>query len=125
MDAVFRNGFVVEQAKTMMLTAEQIRSFYAEHVDRPYFPGLYGSVAGPIFAMVLGCEGAVQLWRDVIGPSNPAGRTEGEHRHTLRAMIGHPTDTPDNGVHGSDSVQSAVREISMIRDWMIRDWWAP
>ena len=86
---------------------EQARGFYAEHDGKPFFDGLVEFMtSGPIVVSVLEGENAVQRHRDLLGATNPANALAG----TLRAD--YADSLTENGTHGSDSVESAAREIA-------------
>ena len=88
---------------------EQARGFYAEHEGRPFFDGLVEFMtSGPIVVSVLEGENAVQRHRDLLGATNPANALAG----TLRAD--YADSFTENGTHGSDSVESAAREIAFF-----------
>ena len=88
-------GFKIVGTKMLHLTVEQARGFYAEHEGRPFFDGLVEFMtSGPIVVSVLEGENAVQRHRD------------------LRAD--YADSFTENGTHGSDSVESAAREIAFF-----------
>jgi len=81
--------------------------FYAEHKERPFFPALIEFMtSGPVVAQVLEGEGAIAKNRELMGATNPAEAAEG----TIRADFASSIDA--NAVHGSDSPESAAREIA-------------
>ncbi len=92
------------------LTVEQARGFYAEHEGRPFFDGLVEFMtSGPIVVSVLEGENAVQRHRDLLGATNPANALA-----VPVAPLTTLTASPTNGTHGSDSVESAAREIAFF-----------
>ena len=100
-------GFKIVGTKMLHLTVEQARGFYAEHDGKPFFDGLVEFMtSGPIVVSVLEGENAVQRHRDLLGATNPANALAG----TLRAD--YADSLTENGTHGSDSVESAAREIA-------------
>ncbi|PHM73594.1 nucleoside-diphosphate kinase [Xenorhabdus kozodoii] len=100
-------GFKIIAAKMLHLTREQAEGFYAEHKGRPFFDGLVAFMtSGPIMVQVLEGENAVQRHRDLMGATNPANALAG----TLRAD--YADSFTENAVHGSDSIESATREIA-------------
>lgn len=102
-----RAGFNIVAAKMLHLTREQAEGFYAEHQGKPFFDGLVSfMVSGPIMVQVLEGENAVQRNRDIMGATNPANALAG----TLRAD--YADSLTENAVHGSDSIESAQREIA-------------
>ncbi|MFE8151502.1 nucleoside-diphosphate kinase [Brenneria goodwinii] len=99
-------GFKIVAAKMLHLTREQAEGFYAEHQGKPFFDGLISfMISGPVMVQVLEGENAVQRNRDIMGATNPANALAG----TLRAD--YADSLTENAVHGSDSTESAQREI--------------
>ncbi|ATA23002.1 nucleoside-diphosphate kinase [Brenneria goodwinii] len=100
-------GFKIVAAKMLHLTREQAEGFYAEHQGKPFFDGLISfMISGPVMVQVLEGENAVQRNRDIMGATNPANALAG----TLRAD--YADSLTENAVHGSDSTESAQREIA-------------
>ncbi|OKP03969.1 nucleoside-diphosphate kinase [Xenorhabdus eapokensis] len=100
-------GFKIIAVKMLHLTREQAEGFYAEHKGRPFFDGLVAFMtSGPIMVQVLEGENAVQRHRDLMGATNPDNALAG----TLRAD--YADSFTENAVHGSDSTESASREIA-------------
>lgn len=100
-------GFTVVAAKMLHLSREQAEGFYAEHQGKPFFDGLVGfMISGPVMVTVLESDNAVQRHRDIMGATNPANALAG----TLRAD--YADSFTENAVHGSDSTESAAREIA-------------
>ncbi|MEQ9942770.1 nucleoside-diphosphate kinase [Pectobacterium aroidearum] len=100
-------GFTLVAAKMLRLNREQAEGFYAEHKGKPFFDGLVEfMMSGPIMVQVLEGENAVQRNRDIMGATNPANALAG----TLRAD--YADSFTANAVHGSDSIESAQREIA-------------
>lgn len=94
-------------AKMMHLTQEQAEGFYAEHKERPFFADLVAFMtSGPVVVQVLEGEGAIKKNRDLMGATNPKEAEAG----TIRADFASSIDA--NAVHGSDSAESAEREIA-------------
>jgi len=93
--------------KMLQLTRAQAEGFYAEHRERPFFAALVDFMtSGPVVVQVLEGEGAIALNRDLMGATDPQQATPG----TLRADFAESIDA--NAVHGSDSPESAAREIA-------------
>ena len=104
-----RRGLKLVALKLMQVDDALAREHYGEHVDRPFFQGLVDFItSSPIVVMVWEAEGAVQIVRDTMGSTNPAGAPVGTIRGDLGLNIGR------NLVHGSDSPESAVREIGLF-----------
>jgi len=101
------NGLTIVASKMKHLSVAEAEGFYAEHKGRPFFPALVEFMtSGPVVVQVLEGEGAVLKNRDLMGATNPAEAAEG----TIRADFAETIDA--NAVHGSDSLESAAREIS-------------
>lgn len=102
-----KNGLRISAAKFASLSKEKAEGFYIEHKDRPFFGELVEFMtSGPVMLMVLEGENAVAKNREIMGATNPAEAAEGTIRKLYAKSIG------ENAVHGSDSAQSAEREIS-------------
>jgi len=101
------NGLCIVAAKMLRLSDEVAGGFYAEHRQRPFFPDLIQFMtSGPVFVQVLEGEGAVAKNRELMGATNPKDAAAG----TIRADFASSIDA--NAVHGSDSPESAAREIA-------------
>jgi nucleoside-diphosphate kinase len=100
-------GLTVVAAKMLRLSREQAEGFYAEHEARPFFKDLVGFMtSGPVVVQVLEGEDAIALNRDLMGATNPKEAAPG----TIRADFAETIDA--NAVHGSDSPESAEREVA-------------
>ncbi|WKE64664.1 nucleoside-diphosphate kinase [Gallaecimonas kandeliae] len=101
------SGLKIVAAKMLHLSREQAEGFYAEHKERPFFKALVDFMtSGPIMVQVLEGENAVLKNREIMGATNPSDALAG----TLRADYAVSID--ENAVHGSDSEESAAREIA-------------
>ena len=99
-------GLRVVATKMLHLDHEMAGGFYAEHKGRPFYEGLIGFMtSGPILVQVLEGEDAVALNRKLMGATDPREAEAG----TIRADFASSIDA--NAVHGSDSIESAQREI--------------
>ena len=98
-------GFRIVEQKSVHLSEERARQFYAVHKERPFYDSLvkYMSSA-PIVAAILERENAVEYFREFIGATDPAEATEG----TVRKLYGKSIEA--NAVHGSDSDENAQIE---------------
>jgi len=104
-----RAGLTIEQMKLEMVTPEQAKANYAEHEGKPFYEGLISYItSGPVVKMVVSGEGAVSKVRTLMGPTNPADAAPG----TIRGDFGLVMD--ENVIHGSDSPESAEREIGIF-----------
>jgi nucleoside-diphosphate kinase len=103
-----RRGFKLVAAKFERLPDARVMEHYVEHVQKPFFPGLKAYItSGPCFLMVFAGKNIVKISRDMIGATNPAGAAPGTIRGDLALEIGM------NVIHGSDSVETASREIAI------------
>jgi len=108
-DRLERANLRLVAIKMMRLGAEQAESFYKEHRGKAFYDGLIRFMtAGPIVATVWEGENAVAAVRSLMGATDPKVAAAG----TLRREFG--TDNRYNLVHGSDSVESAAREIAFF-----------
>ena len=100
-------GLAIAAARMMHLSREQAAGFYAEHDGKPFFDALLEFMtSGPVMVQVLEGEGAVARNRELMGATNPKDAAPG----TIRADFVESIDA--NAVHGSDSPESAAREIA-------------
>lgn len=103
------NGLKIAAAKITVLTADKAGEFYAEHKARPFFGELVSFMtSGPVMLMCLQGEGAVLKNREIIGATDPKKANAG----TIRSKFG--DNVGENAVHGSDSVESAARELALF-----------
>lgn len=104
-----RRGLKLVAMKLMQVSDELARQHYGEHIDRPFFGGLVGFItSSPIVAMVWEANNAVEIVRNTMGQTNPVSSPAG----TIRGDLG--MDIGRNLVHGSDSPESAEREVSLF-----------
>ena len=100
------NNLYLVAGKLIYLSDEMASGFYAEHEGKPFFNDLKKFMtSGPVFVQVLEGENAVQKNRDLMGSTDPKEAASG----TIRADFAKSIDA--NAVHGSDSIESAKREI--------------
>jgi nucleoside-diphosphate kinase len=104
-----RKGLRVVALRHMTMTRELAQRHYAEHAERPFFGELVEFItSGPLVAMALEGQSAVKAARQVIGATNPLEAAPGSIRGDFA------TQTGMNMVHGSDSPESAAREIELF-----------
>ncbi|OMO70661.1 Nucleoside diphosphate kinase [Corchorus capsularis] len=109
---VVEYGFNINREMVIQLDEELAAKFYAEHSSKSFFSSLIKYMtSGPVLVMILEKENAVAHWRDLIGPTD-AGKAKLTHPQSIRAMCG--VDLEKNCLHGSDSHQSAEREIAFF-----------
>ena len=105
------NGLCVVAGKLIHLNDEMASGFYAEHDGKPFFDALKSFMtSGPVFVQVLQGEDAIHKNRELMGATNPQEASAG----TIRADFADSIDK--NIIHGSDSKESAEREISFFFD---------
>lgn len=103
------NGLKIAAAKITILSKAKAEEFYAEHKERPFFGELVSFMtSGPVCLMCLQGEGAVLKNREIMGATDPKKANPG----TIRAKFG--DNVGENAVHGSDSPESAARELALF-----------
>lgn len=104
-----RKGLTLERIRLLTVDEDLARRHYAEHVERSFFPELLAFItSGPAVAMEWSGEGAVGVARTVMGSTDPKAAAPG----TIRGDFG--LQVTENLVHGSDSVESAQRELGLF-----------
>ena len=113
LDRFEQRGLVITAAKLLVVGRELAERHYAEHVDKPFFGELVEFItSAPTLALVLEGESAISVVRTTIGATNPTNAEPGTIRGDFALAM------PDNLVHGSDSPESAGREIEL---WFAAD----
>jgi nucleoside-diphosphate kinase len=103
-----RRGLELRAARMLTVDRSIAEEHYAEHTEKPFFGELVDFItSGPTLAVVVEGEGAIEVVRTTIGATNPADAAPGTIRGDLSLSM------PDNLVHGSDSPESAEREIRL------------
>jgi nucleoside-diphosphate kinase len=106
-----RRGLQVAEAKLLTIDRALAEKHYAEHEEKPFFGELVEFItSAPTLALVIEGEGAIDIVRKTIGATDPADAAPGTIRGDLALSM------PDNLVHGSDSQESAQREIALWFD---------
>ncbi len=101
-------GMTLHRMRMLDVTEEIAREHYAEHVEKPFFPDLLSFItSGPVVAMEWSGESAISAALTMMGPTNPVEAAPGSIRGDFALVI------TENIVHGSDSVESAKRELSI------------
>lgn len=104
-----QKGFKLAGAKLMQVSNELAENHYGEHKERPFFGELVDFItSGPVFAMVWEGEEVITTARTMIGATNPAEANPGSIRGDFGVTVG------KNIIHGSDSSESAEREINLF-----------
>ncbi|TNF23783.1 MAG: nucleoside-diphosphate kinase [Deltaproteobacteria bacterium] len=100
-------GFNIAAMKKTRLTKPQAEGFYYVHAERPFFPELVEFMtSGPVVLMILEAEGAIQKWRDLMGPTDATKAGP----DTVRGRYG--TSIGENASHGSDAPETAAFETA-------------
>jgi len=108
-----RRGLTVRGAKLVVVERSLAEQHYAEHAAKPFYGELVDFItSGRTLALVVEGESAISVVRTTIGATNPTGAAPGTIRGDLALAM------PDNLVHGSDSSESAEREIGL---WFTAD----
>lgn len=103
-----RRGFTLRAARLLRVDRQLAERHYAEHTEKPFFGELVDFItSGSTLAFVLEGEGAIATARRTIGATNPADADPGSLRGSFALAM------PNNLVHGSDSPESAEREIAL------------
>lgn len=111
-EAITQGEFIICSAKMLQLNQKQAGEFYNEHKGKPFFDNLISFMTeGPIVVIEMKGENGVQIWREMLGPTNSA-QARRDAPSSIRAKFG--TDSTRNACHGSDSVDSATREIALF-----------
>jgi nucleoside-diphosphate kinase len=106
-----KRGLKIVAMKLMILSEEKAKEHYKEHIGKPFFQKLVTFItSGPIIAIAVEGVNAVKLMRKTIGATNPQDAEIG----TIRADLAQ--DMGRNIIHGSDSIESAEREIAIFFD---------
>lgn len=104
-----RRGYVIVAMKQMKMDVERARRHYGEHEGKPFFQGLVDFItSGPLVAMAVEGEDAIAGCRQIMGATNPLNAAPGSIRADYASTIGR------NLVHGSDSPDSAKRELDIF-----------
>jgi len=103
------NNIKINQMKMIQLTSAMAEEFYFIHKDKPFYEKLISYMtSAPVVLMVLEGKDVVNRYRDLMGKTNPEEAAEG----TIRKL--YAIDTTFNSVHGSDSIENALAEISLF-----------
>lgn len=104
-----KKGFQLVGAKLLTVSREMAETHYAEHKERPFFGELVDFItSGPVFAMVWEGDNVISIARQMMGATNPKDAQPGTIRGDFAAKLSM------NVIHGSDSPESAAREIGIF-----------
>ena len=108
-EKIISSGLKIIQSKKTLLTEEIASDFYKEHAHKPFFNELVEFItSGEVVVQILEGEDAIKSYRSIMGSTNPEEAQEG----TLRKLFAESLSK--NAVHGSDSPESAAREIDIM-----------
>ncbi len=103
------SGLKILEKKEIKLSKEEAQQFYAVHSDKPFYNELCEFMtSGPIIVQMIEGENAIELYRKVMGATNPAEADE----NTIRKKFA--TSIQENAVHGSDSEDNALKELNFF-----------
>lgn len=106
---VERKGLTIDAMRMFTMPRETAEQHYGEHVDKPFFGELVEFITGgPVVVAKVTGDDAITCWRTLMGPTNPVEAAPGSIRGDLATEIG------ENVVHGSDSAESAERELALF-----------
>ncbi|BCE02213.1 nucleoside-diphosphate kinase [Marinicellulosiphila megalodicopiae] len=106
-----QNNLRISQMRMLQLDNVQAKMFYQEHIGKSFFDELLNfMLSGEIVVLKLEGENAIARYRELMGATNPCDAKEG----SIREKFGDKTDLTQNAVHGSDSKESAKRELALF-----------
>ena len=110
-EKITSDGFEIIKSKKILISKEIAENFYAEHSERPFFRELVDFMtSGEAVIQILEGKNVIKGYRSLMGATNPKEANEG----TLRALFAESLSK--NAVHGSDSAESAERELDIMSD---------
>ena len=111
LEILTNDGFKVLKIKKTKLSNEQINEFYSEHCEKPWFGEVRDFIgSSEVILMMLERDDAVPRLREIMGATNSADAAPG----TIRDKYGDKTNIMMNCIHGSDSAESAQRELGIF-----------
>jgi nucleoside diphosphate kinase len=111
-DRIIKEGLTIVQMKTFKMDMAFAESFYAEHVEKDFFSSLAEYMTSDtVVGLELVGPNAIAKWREIIGPTNKEVAVE-KAPNSLRAL--YARSTTENLCHGSDSLESAARELGLV-----------
>ena len=104
-----KKGFTISKQKMLNFTTEMAKQFYSVHSSKPFFDELVSFItSGKTVAVIIECDNAINLTREIIGKTNPKEATPG----TIRGDFG--IGILENSIHASDSRESFDKEVNVI-----------
>ena len=102
-------GLAIDEMRMFTIDRAPAEEHYGEHRERPFFGELVDFITGgPVVVARISGEQAIAVWRTLMGPTNPVEAPPGSIRGDFATLIG------ENIVHGSDSAESAARELKLF-----------
>jgi nucleoside-diphosphate kinase len=102
-------GLTIDEMRMFTIDRDTAQEHYGEHRERPFFDELVDFITGgPVVVARITGEQAIGVWRSLMGPTDPVAAPPGSIRGDFATLIG------ENIVHGSDSTESAVRELKLF-----------
>jgi nucleoside-diphosphate kinase len=102
-------GLQIEDLRMETIPRETAEEHYGEHREKPFYAELVDFItSGPVVVARITGEGAIARWRELMGPTDPADAPSGTIRGDFASVI------TENVVHGSDSAESAARELKLF-----------
>jgi nucleoside-diphosphate kinase len=102
-------GLTIDEMRLFTIPRETAEEHYSEHRDKPFFAELVDFITGgPVVVAKISGDDAITCWRTLMGPTNPVEAAPGSIRGDFATLIG------ENIVHGSDSPESAQRELRLF-----------
>jgi nucleoside-diphosphate kinase len=102
-------GLCIAELRMVTIERRMAERHYAEHVEKPFFAELVDFItSGPIVVARIEGESAIDVWRTLMGPTDPVAAPPGTIRGDFATLI------TENVVHGSDSPDSAARELALF-----------
>jgi nucleoside-diphosphate kinase len=102
-------GLTIDEMRMLTIDRDTAREHYGEHRDRPFFEELVDFITGgPVVVARVSGKQAIAVWRTLMGPTDPVDALPGSIRGDFATLIG------ENIVHGSDSTESAARELKLF-----------
>ena len=104
-----KKGFRISKLKTFNFTVEMAEQFYSVHSSKPFFGELVSFItSGKVVAVIIECDNAISLTREIIGKTNPKEADAG----TIRGDFG--ISITENSIHASDSSESFDKEVNVV-----------
>jgi len=104
-------GLAIDEMHLFTIPRPTAEEHYGEHREKPFFGELVDFItSGPVVVAKISGEDAITCWRTLMGPTNPVDAPPGSIRGDFATQIG------ENVVHGSDSTESAARELALFFD---------